>query len=358
MRKKGCGLRAADRLDRPRGRDLAVAVETGELLGGQPVEVRHRAQEPFAPEPPDELLADAVDVHCRPDPVDERLETTGRAGPVRTAMHRLALGLLDRRAAERALRGHPERPGTPGMREHRSDDLRDHVSGSLDDHGVPLANVLAVDVLLVVERRGRDGDAPDHHGLELRPRVEGAGSPDTDVDAAENGLSLIRGPLVRPRPARPLVERPEPRLLLERVDLDNDAVDLVVEPRAPLLPLRDPLGDLLGRLVTADVGVRAEAALAEPEERGRVSVERKPLPVAEAVDPDRELPARGQARVLEAQRAGGGVTGIRCGAPSFGQLLLLVAGEAFPGEVDLPAYLDERRRVLSLDLTHAEREWP
>ena len=55
------------------------------------------------------------------------------------------------------------------VRSGRADDLRDHVAGALDDHEVALADVLAVDVLLVVERRGRDGDAADLHGLELAP---------------------------------------------------------------------------------------------------------------------------------------------------------------------------------------------
>ena len=39
------------------------------------------------------------------------------------------------------------------VREHRADDLRNHVAGALDDHRVALADVLAVDVLLVVQRR-------------------------------------------------------------------------------------------------------------------------------------------------------------------------------------------------------------
>ena len=57
-----------------------------------------------------------------------------------------------------------------GVRQHGADDLRDHVTGALDDHHVALADVLAVDVLLVVERRPRDGDAADLDRLEHRPR--------------------------------------------------------------------------------------------------------------------------------------------------------------------------------------------
>ena len=45
-----------------------------------------------------------------------------------------------------SLRARRVRPGRP-------DDLRDHVAGALHDHDVALADLLAVDVLLVVQRR-------------------------------------------------------------------------------------------------------------------------------------------------------------------------------------------------------------
>ena len=86
-------------------------------------------------------------------------------------MHRLALRLDDLCPAKRALFGHPEGL-RPLVREHRADDLRDHVARSLDDDGVALADVLAVDVLFVVKRRRRDRHAPDLDRLQLRPRRE------------------------------------------------------------------------------------------------------------------------------------------------------------------------------------------
>ena len=51
----------------------------------------------------------------------------------------------------RVLLRHPERLRPLRVRQHRADDLRDHVAGALDDDRVALADVLAVDVLLVVE---------------------------------------------------------------------------------------------------------------------------------------------------------------------------------------------------------------
>ena len=89
-------------------------------------------------------------------------------------------GLTTGDAAERAVLGHPERLVPAACGQHGPDDLRDHVAGALDDHQVALADVLAVDVLLVVQRRPRDGDAADLDRLEHRPRVERAGAADAD----------------------------------------------------------------------------------------------------------------------------------------------------------------------------------
>src|SRR5262245_57574794 len=85
-------LRLLDRSDRVPGRDFRVAVELSQLLLRQAVEIGERGDDALAPEPTDRLLADAVDV---PDPVDQGLEPSRLALRVRTAVHRLALGLDD-----------------------------------------------------------------------------------------------------------------------------------------------------------------------------------------------------------------------------------------------------------------------
>ena len=72
-----------------------------------------------------------------------------------------------------------------------ADDLWDHVPGPLHDRRVALADVLPVDVLLVVERRPRDGDAADLHGLEHGPRVEPAGTTDPDQDLEQLVWAVI-----------------------------------------------------------------------------------------------------------------------------------------------------------------------
>ena len=101
-------------------------------------------------------------------------------------------------------------------------------------------------------------------------------------------LRRHRRPLERARPARPLVQRAEAALLVERVDLDHDPVDLVVELDAPASPTRaHARRDLLDRLEPLRERVRAEAVLAQPLERLPLRLELEALALADAVDPDR-----------------------------------------------------------------------
>src|SRR5919109_2727276 len=199
---EGLLLRALDRLDRVARGDLPVAVELLQLRGSQPVQIGHRAQHPLVPQAPDELLADPLDVHRRLDPVDEGLQAARGAGAVRTAVHRLPLRFDDLRSAQGAALGHlpPLRAGLVPAR--RADHLRNDVARALDDDDVALADVLAVDVLLVVKRRARDGDAPDLDRLEHGPRIERPRAADTDRDLEKLRLRGHRRPLEGTRPAR------------------------------------------------------------------------------------------------------------------------------------------------------------
>jgi hypothetical protein len=99
------------------------------------------------------LLADTFDVRGRLHPVDERLEAARGAVVVGAAVHRLALGLDDRRLAERAFFRHPKAFRARRVLARRPDDLGDDVARTLDDDHVAFADLLAVDVLLVVECR-------------------------------------------------------------------------------------------------------------------------------------------------------------------------------------------------------------
>ena len=117
------------------------------------------------------------------------------------------------------------------------DDLRDDVAGALDDDGVADADVLAMDVVFVVERREADGGAADVHGLEDGVGVEAAGAADVDADVEELRRRLDGRELVGDGPARLASDEAKALLEGEVVDLDDDAVDFVWEAFALAAPL-------------------------------------------------------------------------------------------------------------------------
>ena len=77
-------------------------------------------------------------------------------------------------------------------------------------------------------------------------------------------------------------------LLVERVDLDDDPVDLVAEVGAALLPRDAGVRDLGDGLETLRIGVRAEAARPQPVERLPLGAELIALEDSDAVDEDRQ----------------------------------------------------------------------
>jgi hypothetical protein len=185
-----------------------------ELLGRQPVEVAGGDDQAGALQDVDLLLAEALDVHrALRGEVLEQLPAPRRALPVRAAREHLALALDRRRGARRAGAGGcggGERSGAR-RRAARRDDLRDDVAGAGDDHVVALADVLAPQVLLVVQRGELDRDAADVDRLEPGERVQVAVLADVPEDLVQVGELRRRRELPRDRPARVAPDRAEAR---------------------------------------------------------------------------------------------------------------------------------------------------
>ena len=123
-------------------------------------------------------------------------------------------------------------------REHGTDDLGDHVAGLAHDHGVARPHVLGPHLVLVVQRGDADRRPADEDRLEHGERRRPAGAPDRHLDVAQHGRALLRRELVGDRPARRPGRDAEPLALVDVVDLDDDAVDLVAEVVAVLLRYR------------------------------------------------------------------------------------------------------------------------
>ncbi len=278
----------------------------------------------------------------------EVLQAAARARRVGAAVLDLALGLLDRRAAAGTVRGHlPGRVSLRTLGHQRAHDLGDHVARPLHDHGIALADVLAVDVLLVVQRRQRHRHPTDHHRLEHRKRVERPGAAHVDDDRTQRRGRRGRRKLVGDRPARVAADHTQPCLLRERGDLHHRPVDVVVELGPAGLPRAAGRDHIVHVGVGRDLVGHAQAVRAHPLERLDVGFELEPVVIADGVDPHPQGPPRRDRRILLAQRAGSRVAGIHEGGQAGRRPLLVDPREALQRQVHLTAHLDHRGRLLA-----------
>ena len=242
-----------------------------------------------------------------------------------------------------------------GERRH---DLRYHVARPLDDDAVADPQVLAGDVVLVVERRELDGGAADHDRLELREGHQRPGAADVDLDRVERRGGRGRRELVGDRPPRRPAHRAQPRLHVGLVDLHDGAVDVEVDRRAPRLPGLALGLDLVEVVGDADVGVDPEARLAQPLEGRRLGRQLEPLGVPDGVAPYRQRPLGGRGGVELAQAAGGRVARVGEGGQPRGRARGVQLGERRQRQVHLAAHLDDGRRRHPLRRPQALRDRP
>ena len=158
------------------------------------------------------------------------------------------------------------------------------------------------------------------------------------------------------RAARLAAHHAEPALQLEVVDLHDHAVDLEVEPVAPVLPGAAGRHDRVEVVVHLDVGVHAEAVLAQPLERLRTARRTPPPRGRRSRRPTSTAAARpssfGSSWRIEPAAELRGLANV--GSPGLGALLVQ-AGERGEREVDLSAHLQQRRRVLDPQRDGADR---
>ena len=181
------------------------------------------------------------------------------------------------------------------------------------------------------------------------------GAADVPGHPVERGRGGGRRELPRDRPARLAADHAELALQLELVDLHHHAVDLEVEPVAPLLPALAGSHHLLDRVVHLHVAVHPETVLAHPVEPLVVGLELEPVDLADAVAPHRQRPRGGQRGVELANRTGRRVARVHEGRLAGRGPLLVQAGERRQRQVDLAAHLQQRRGVLHTQRNRADR---
>ena len=133
------------------------------------------------------------------------LRCPSRRANTNAARARAAARDMSRSCSAPSLRLRDDRPAnrTPDSRRHRvaawipfalaghgPTTSRNHVAGAPHDHDVADADILAPDIVLVVQRRAADRDAADLHRLEHRIRIERARAADVDPDARAASSAL------------------------------------------------------------------------------------------------------------------------------------------------------------------------
>ena len=176
----------------------------GPVALGQREDVGRRGEQTLVENSLNDLLANALDVEgAARHEVAQALDPLGRAdeaagaAPDRIELAGLLIELAHRMAAtDRTDFGEDEGPGAfrPELRKD-AQDLRDDVAGALDHHRVADADVLAGDLVLIVQRGIRHHHASDGDRLEPRHRGQRAGAPDLELDPSSTVLACSAGNL-------------------------------------------------------------------------------------------------------------------------------------------------------------------
>src|ERR1700745_356761 len=136
------------------GAELAPALALGDDIGIESEDVAWLLDQPFLPERRDVFFAEPLDVEAvarnkMPEALDRLRGADQPAGAAPRDLARLA---HREAAADWAVGGEFERFGIlRAPVEDHPDNLRDHVAGALDDDSVADADILAGDLVLVVQ---------------------------------------------------------------------------------------------------------------------------------------------------------------------------------------------------------------
>ena len=137
--------------------------------------------------------------------------------------------------------------------------------------GVAGANVLAGDLVFIVQRGAGDGHAADGDGCQPRDGGQCAGAADLDVDRLQHCCGLFGGEFPRDRPAGCAAGGAQAALQGQAVDFVDHAIDLVRQRRAHgcHLPLkcRRVAGAGQGAIEVADGKAPATQPIEEPRMR-------------------------------------------------------------------------------------------
>src|SRR5262249_19430090 len=124
-------------------------------------------------------------------------------------------------------------------------DFRDYVAAALDQDPISDFDTQALDLILIVQGSAADCGSADRNRLQSSDGGELSGTAQADQDVFDLGNPAASWVFVSDGPARRFSRKAQALLQANRVDFDDDAVNLVGE----FLPHLFPLGDKLQHLV-------------------------------------------------------------------------------------------------------------
>ncbi len=134
-----------------------------------------------------------------------------------------------------------------------------------------------------------------------------------DGDRFDHRLSPLGGEFVGNAPAGRPTRGAEDIALVESIDLDDHAIDLIVELGSSLVPSETDFNHLVDIVGPLDVRIHRQAQFPEPLQCV-VVIDGQPFrDGAGRIGEERQVPRGGDAGVEQLQRAGGGVARIREG---------------------------------------------
>ena len=346
--RQGALLRGVDLGNEILSARRADAIELHQLIDRERVQVSGVAHEACGGELLHHLFAESLDVHAASRrEVSDLLIALGGAIGGDAARVGFTFGTDERVAATRAVRReHPWRAAFGPQRQHRSHDFGDHVAGLADHHRVAGAHVFHRHLVLVVQGGHANGGATDEHRLEHGERRRPTCAAHRHHDAAQQRGAFFRGKLVRDRPTRCPRGHTQPLALRDVVELDDHAVDLVVEIVTVILPMQAVCCHLVDGGERTDVVVHSEPEAGGELQHGDVARELRPTDhFAELIAEEREVPTRCDRRILLTQAASGRVAWVDERLLPCGDGALVELFEARSGHVDLATHLDHRRRA-------------
>ncbi len=214
----------------------AHAIELRQLVHHQVVEIGNTGDDAAVYELFNQRVAQAIDIH---DPTRREMEDgffqTSRAVRIDTAAGSFSLFAHHLAAAHRAMFRNLKRPPARALRVD-ADHFRNDIPRPLNHHGIANLQTEPADLILVVQSGARHRDAADLYRCEPSNGRQCARPAHLEIDILDGGDRLPRGIFERNGPAWSLSRESELDLLLDGIDFDHYAVDLISQIVALGLP--------------------------------------------------------------------------------------------------------------------------